>query len=106
MLIRKPNVTALLVLLLITGGVQAGGDPAKGKTLINDCISCHGPAGKGSFESPKIAGLDGAFIEARLKAFSSGESTSVDGIMHLYTEDLDEQGLADLAAYWASLDAD
>ena len=106
MLLRNPGVTALFVLLLTAGGVQAGGDPVKGKSLTNDCISCHGPDGKGSFESPKIAGLDEAHIYARLKAFSSGERTSVDGIMHLYTENLGEQDLTDLAAYWASLGAD
>ncbi len=106
MLIRNPIVTALFVLLLTAGEVQAGGDPVRGKTLTNDCISCHGSDGKGSFESPRIAGLGEAHIYNQLKAFESGERPSVDGIMHLYTENLGEQDLADLAAYWASLSAD
>lgn len=106
MLTRKLMFTVMSGLLMAVGGVQAGGSAERGQQLITDCVSCHGADGKGSFETPRIAGLDAAYIHAQLKAFQSGERKSLDGIMHLYTEDRSDQDLADLAAYWASVKTD
>ena len=91
-----------LVLSLAAGNVQAKGDVERGADLTSDCIECHGMDGKGNFETPPIAGLKESYILQRLKGFKSGKIKTTDGIMHLYTEDLSEQELQDLAAYWAS----
>lgn len=91
-----------LVLALMVGDVQAKGNIENGADLTSDCIECHGMDGKGNFESPAIAGLKESYILKRLRGFNSGKTKSIDGIMHTYTEDLSDQQLQDLAAYWAS----
>jgi cytochrome c553 len=106
MSIRKPviaTVTGLLMLLLVVGNVQAKGNAERGADLTYDCIECHGMDGKGDFETPPIAGLKESYILQQLRAFYTGKRKSVDGIMHLYTEDRTDQELQDLAAYWASV---
>jgi cytochrome c553 len=91
-----------LLLALMVGNVQAKGNIEKGADLTTDCIECHGMDGKGNFESPAIAGLKEDYILTRLRGFKSGEIKSTDGLMHMYTEDMSDQELQDLAAYWAS----
>ena len=91
-----------LMLTLMVGAVQAKGNVQRGADLTTDCIDCHGMDGKGNFESPEISGLKESYILKRLRGFNSGKIKSVDGIMHTYTEDLTDQNLQDLAAYWSS----
>ena len=91
-----------LVFSLSAGNVQAKGNIERGADLTSDCIECHGMDGKGNFETPPIAGLKESYILERLKGFKSGKIKTTDGIMHLYSEDLSEQEMQDLAAYWAS----
>lgn len=91
-----------LVLSLAAGNALAKGNIERGADLTSDCIECHGMDGKGNFETPPIAGLKESYILERLKGFKSGKIKTTDGIMHLYTEDMSEQELQDLAAYWAS----
>lgn len=92
----------LLMLTLVAGNAVAKGNIENGADLTSDCIECHGMDGKGNFESPKIAGLKESYILKRLRGFSSGKTKSMDDMMHTYTEDLSDQDLQDLAAYWAS----
>jgi cytochrome c553 len=105
MLNGKTIIAALvgsLVLPLVAGNVQAKGNVQRGANLTTNCIECHGMDGKGNFETPPIAGLKQSYILERLKGFKSGKIKTTDGIMHLYSEDLSEQEMQDLAAYWAS----
>ena len=105
MLTRKTIITATvssLMLMLMVGNVQAKGNIERGADLTTDCIECHGMDGKGNFETPPIAGLNQDYLLKRLKGFNSGKTKSIDGIMHTYTEDMSNQDLQDLAAYWAS----
>lgn len=95
-------VLGSMTLTLMAGNVEAKGNVERGADLTTDCIECHGMDGKGNFESPEIAGLKEDYILKRLRGFNSGKTKSVDGIMHTYTEDLSDQELQDLAAYWAS----
>jgi len=103
MLIKKLVLLAAFVMLFVAGSVQAGGDPARGKELAVDCADCHGDDGKGDDETPAIAGLDAAYQVEQLKAFKSGERTDEEELMLMYTEELTEQDMKDLAAYYASL---
>ena len=91
-----------LMLSLMVGNAEAKGDIERGADLTFNCIECHGLDGKGNFETPAIAGLKQSYILKRLRGFKSGKTESLDGMMHTYTEDLNDQGLQDLAAYWAS----
>ncbi len=94
----------VFVLMASTGAVQAGGDVARGQQLSIDCADCHGEDGKGDDEMPQLAGLEEAYHVDQLKAFKSGERTDEDEMMLMYTEELSEQDMADLAAYYATLE--
>jgi len=102
MLNKKLMFAILFGLMLAAGAVQAGGDAAKGQELAADCADCHGDDGKGDEDNPALAGLDEAFHVEQLKAFKSGERVDEGEMMGMYAEDLSEQDMADLAAYYAT----
>jgi cytochrome c553 len=103
MMTRTILAVAATLLMLVAANSQAAGDVERGESLAYDCINCHGMQGEGNFETPAIAGLDEEYIIERLRGFCTGKLSSMDGIMNTYTEDLSDQDLQDLAAYWASL---
>jgi len=100
MLTKKLIIAMMFILMLAAGGVQAGGDAAKGAELAADCADCHGDDGKGDEDIPGIAGLDAAAHAKKLADFQSG---AVDSEMVDYVEGLSEQDMADIAAYYAGL---
>ena len=100
---KKLIIAVMFILMLAAGGVQAGGDPARGAELAVDCADCHGDNGLGDEDTPAIAGLDEASHVKELKAFKSGERVDEDEMMIDYVEDLSDQDMADLAAYFSSL---
>ena len=93
----------IFVLMLAAGTVQAGGDAARGQELSEDCAGCHGDGGRGDEDSPALAGLDEAYHVEQLNAFKSGERVDEEEMMPMYAEDLSDQDMADLAAYYATL---
>ena len=103
MLTRKLLVAMIFILVLAAGGVQAGGDVANGKELAVDCADCHGDDGLGDEDVPGIAGMDAAEQLKELMAFKSGEREDEEGDMIDSVEDLSEQDMADLSAYYATL---
>jgi cytochrome c553 len=103
MFTKKLLMAVMFVFILVAGPVQAGGDPARGEELSVDCADCHGADGLGDEESPRLAGLDADYHVEQLMAYKSGERTDEDDIMSLYAEDLSEQDMKDLAAYYATL---
>ena len=103
MLTRKLITAAVFALLMASGAAQAGGDPAKGKELSVDCVDCHGENGLGDADNPAVAGLEEAFLVEQMQAFKSGTRPDEQDAMLMYVEDLSDQDMADLAAYYASL---
>jgi cytochrome c553 len=101
MLTKKLIIAMMFILMLAAGSVQAGGDAARGAELAVDCADCHGDDGKGDEDVPAIAGMDAAKHAKALADFKSGAVESEDMID--YAEDLSEQDMADLAAYYATL---
>lgn len=98
MLSKKLMIVVMFVLMGIAGGVQAGGDAAHGAELAADagCDDCHGS------DAPDLAGMDeGAHVQA-LQDFKSGARVDEDEMMPMYAEELSDQDMADLAAYYAS----
>ena len=94
---------ALFILLMAGGTVRAGGDAARGQELAVDCADCHGADGMGDDEPPRLAGLEEAYLVEQLQAFKSGERADEEELMLIYTEDLSDQDMADLAAYYSGL---
>ncbi|MEE8495727.1 MAG: c-type cytochrome [Xanthomonadales bacterium] len=105
MLSRKLVLAVMSVLMLMAGAVQAGGDPAAGAALAVDCADCHGEDGKGDADVPALAGLDETYLIEQMRAFKSGERVDENELMPMYAEDLSEQDMADLAAFYISLGA-
>lgn len=103
MLSKKLIVAMMFILMLAAGSVQAGGDAARGQELAVDCADCHGDDGLGDEDVPAIAGMDAAKQLKELMAFKSGERVDEEEDMVDSVEDLSEQDMADLAAYFASL---
>ena len=98
-------ITRILTILLTAaaligaGNLWAGGDVANGEELSIDCADCHGDDGLGDEDVPGIAGLEEAKHIQLLQDYKTGELADDDEDMLLYTEDLTDQDMADLAAY-------
>ena len=103
MLTKKLMIAMMFILMLAAGGVQAGGDAARGAELAVDCADCHGDDGLGDEDVPGIAGADAAEFAGQLAAFKSGERADEEENMIDSVTDLSEQDMADLGAYFATL---
>ena len=100
MLTKKLLIALMFILMLAAGGVQAGGDVARGAELASDCADCHGDDGKGDEDIPAIAGMDAAEHAKKLADYKSG---AIEGEMVDYVGDLSEQDMTDIASYYATL---
>ncbi len=103
MLTKKLIIVMMFFLMLVAGSAQAGGDVARGQELAVDCADCHGDDGRGDEDIPAIAGMDAQDQFKELLDFKSGARVDEDEDMVDSVEDLSEQDLADLAAYFATL---
>jgi len=104
MFIKKLCVAALFVFLMASTSAYAAGDPARGEELRGECSDCHGEDGLGDEDYPKLAGLDEAYLLKQMKLIQKGEGSEKAEMMLWFFEDLVEQDLEDLAAYFASLE--
>ena len=103
-MLRKVTFAILFILLTASTTIHATGDPARGNELHGECSDCHGEDGLGDEEYPKLAGLNEAYLLEQMLLIKKGERSEKAEMMLWFFEDLDEQDLADLAAYYASLD--
>jgi cytochrome c553 len=103
MMSKRMIVAIAFILLFAMSGVQAGGDPVQGEELSEYCVDCHGDDGLGDEDVPAIAGMDAAGQFKELMDFKSGARADEEGDMIDSVEDLSEQDMADLAAYYATL---
>lgn len=103
MVVKNVLLVAMFLLFLACGAAQAGGDAARGEELSANCVDCHGANGEGLDDAPAIAGLDEVKHVEALKAYKSGERVDEGEVMLMFTEELSEQDMADLAAYYATL---
>ncbi|HET9680241.1 MAG TPA: cytochrome c [Gammaproteobacteria bacterium] len=80
-------------------------DPAAGQIKATTCIGCHGiPSYDNAYPTynvPKIAGQQEAYIIAALKSYKAG--TRQHATMHAQAASLSEQDMADIAAYLSQL---
>ena len=103
MLPKSLSIAALFILMLLVSDLQAGGDPVRGKELAQICTDCHRDDYLGDEDVPAIGGMDEAAIFKELMAFKSGERVDEMEDMVETVEDLSEQDMADLAAYFSTL---
>lgn len=89
--------------LLMAGHAHADGNAALGKTKSTPCAACHGPDGKGIAPNfPVIAGQHASYLVHSLEQYRSGERKNA--VMGPQAVGLSDEDIADLAAYYASLE--
>lgn len=96
------SAIVLAGLLAAAGSVQARGNVEAGRELSKTCQACHGPDGNGIGDGqyPNLAGQYEDYLLESLKAYKSGARNNA--IMAGFVANLDEQQMADLAAYFAA----
>jgi cytochrome c553 len=89
--------------MLVVSGLQASGDPSRGKELAQLCADCHRDDLLGDEDVPAIGGKDEAYIIKALMAFKSGERIDEYEDMVETVKVFNEEDFADLAAYISTL---
>lgn len=88
---------------LLLGGQAAAqsGDPEAGQAKAAICTACHGPDGNSvTPEWPSLAGQHAGYAVKQLRAYRSGERSSV--VMQGPVATLTEQDMADISAFFAA----
>jgi cytochrome c553 len=67
------------------------------------CTSCHGAAGAGTEQLPRLAGQHAQYTEKQLKAFHQRERTNDNAVMHAVASKLTELEIKAVAAYISGL---
>jgi len=94
-------LVSLLLTLGITGLAHAAGDAEAGQGKVVVCGACHGADGNSAAPNfPKLAGQGERYLLKQLNDIKSGNRTVVE--MTGLLDNLSEQDLADIAAYFAS----
>jgi cytochrome c553 len=94
-------VAVAAFMLAFTGASQAAGDAEAGKMKAKSCAGCHGKSGEGKGNNPALAGMDEAAFVAAINEYKSGARDHK--MMARFAKKLDDDAIADLAAYYASL---
>ena len=99
------SVTAAAVALFAFGAQAADvpiGDPEAGKQKSVTCGACHGADGNSAVpQFPKLAGLGEKYLYGQMKHFQSGLRYAA--AMMGQVDNLSDQDLADIAAYYDSM---
>ncbi|MGB6604501.1 MAG: cytochrome c [Steroidobacteraceae bacterium] len=78
-------------------------DPARGKAISYTCIGCHGINGYKNaypmYSVPELLGQNPDYLVAALHAYRDGDRSFI--TMHAQAEELSDQDMADIAAYFA-----
>src|ERR1700730_2353232 len=96
---------ALASLPLMAQEAAFKADPAHGKAISCTCLGCHGVAGYKhaypNYSVPELRWPPAEYLVAALKEYKSGERSHF--TMHSQAEELSEQDMADIAAYFAGV---
>jgi cytochrome c553 len=98
--------TGLGVLLAASiPAVAEAGNARAGRQKITTCQACHGLDGLSKNpESPNLAGQIESYLVRSLTAYKSGERKNES--MNIVAKDLSDEDIADVAAYYASIQVD
>ena len=96
-------VAALSAAVCIPALPSEAADADAGRKKARQCQTCHGIDGIAKIPiAPHIAGESEIYLVTQLKAFRSGKRTHE--IMTVIAKDLSDQDMADLAAWYASIE--
>jgi cytochrome c553 len=93
-----------VVIAALLGAVapaEAAGDVAAGKTKAALCAGCHGANGQGVPPNPALKGKTEDELVEAMKDYKSGKRNNA--VMKAFAVQLNDQDIANLAAYYASL---
>ncbi|MCY1338565.1 Cytochrome c4 [compost metagenome] len=94
-------LVSLLLTLGITGMAHAAGDATAGQSKAAVCGACHGPDGNSPAPNfPKLAGQGERYLLKQMHDIKSGNRKVLE--MTGLLDNLNDQDLADIAAYFAS----
>ena len=97
-------ISLVAAVLLFPGILFAQGDAEAGKTASATCVACHGAEGNSATDQfPNLAGQVPGYIATQLAKFKSNERENA--IMLGMVAALSEQDMADLDAYYSSLES-
>lgn len=96
--------TLFIIILGVAFNALAQGNPIDGVTKSAVCVACHGVDGNTSTAIwPKIAGLPYGYLLQQLQDFQKGEKgPRYEATMYGILQNLTQQDLEDLAAYYAT----
>jgi len=95
------SIAAVVALLGGVGNAQAAGDVEAGKARASACVACHGANGEGVAPNPGLAGKTEDQLIQAMKDYKSGKRENA--VMKAFASPLNDQDIANLAAYYASL---
>ncbi|MGC0905918.1 cytochrome c [Pantoea agglomerans] len=83
----------------------AAGDVQRGAQKAGSCMACHGAAGKAAVPLyPDLAGQHAPYLEHALQAYKKGERSGGQAeVMKAFVAGFSDSDMADLAAYYGSL---
>jgi cytochrome c553 len=94
-------IIGLATLSMLVTTAQGAGNPQAGQAKAAMCVACHGPDGNSvNAEWPKLAGQHEHYLQRQLTLFKSGQRENP--IMAGMAATLDEQDIANIAAYYAA----
>jgi len=80
---------------VLTGDIQAGEE-----RYNQNCINCHGAAGKGVASYPKISGQEISYTKSKLETYRDGIKVGPNSsLMIMMAKPLTDEEIANLAAY-------
>lgn len=98
---KKVLLASVIALGVISQAAMAAGDAAAGKAKGAACFACHGADGNSAAPTfPKLAGQSEVYLNKQIKDIKS-KARSVPAMAGL-TDNLSDQDIADIAAYFAS----
>ena len=106
-------LTSLAAMLLCAAPALAQGDAAAGKAQYATCLACHGDQAQGNqaLNAPRLNHLEPVYVAAQLVKFRSGvrggegATASSRSMAPMAATLADDQAIADVSAYIASLDS-
>ena len=106
-------LTSLAAMLLCAAPALAQGDAAAGKAQYATCVACHGDQAQGNqaLNAPRLNHLEPVYVAAQLVKFRSGvrggegATASSRSMAPMAATLADDQAIADVSAYIASLDS-
>ena len=100
---RAAILTAALFALSVPAAAYADGNPELGRAKSTTCTACHGEDGRGIAPNyPVLAGQHVEYLVHTLTQYRSGERKNA--IMAGFATNLSDDDIADLAAWFASMD--